>query len=61
MVFSSEQVRSMVKGICGEVIHSNFEDAECGPDPMHPSDIGCSSVEGGDSSDDGEIHKKVCR
>ena len=45
----------MVDDICGEAVRTNFEDAECGPDPMHPSDTECSSIEDGDSSDDGEI------
>jgi len=55
VVFSDEQVGSMVEDICGEAVRANFEDAECGPDPMHPSDIECSSIEDGDSSDDDEI------
>ena len=33
----------------------NFEDAECGPDPMHPSDTEYSSIEDGVSSNDDEI------
>ena len=49
----------MVEGICGEVVRINFEDAAGGTDPMHPSDIGCNSVDNGGSSDDDEIHKKV--
>ena len=55
MVFSNEQVGLMVEEICGEAVRANFEDAECGPDPMHPSDTECSSIEDGDSSDDDEI------
>ena len=53
--FSDEQVGSMVEDICGEAVRANFGDAEYGPDSMHPSDIECSSIEGGDSSDDDEI------
>ena len=45
----------MVGGICGEEVRTNFEDPECGPDLMHPSDTKCSSTEDGDSSDDDEI------
>ena len=30
----------------------NFEEAECGPDAMHPSDSVCISVGDGISSDD---------
>ena len=52
VVFSDEQVGSMVEDICGEAVRANFEDVECGPDPIHPSDIECSSIEDGDSSDD---------
>ena len=55
VVFSDEQVGSMVEDICGEAVRANFEDAECGPDPMYPSDIECSSIEDIDSSDDDEI------
>ena len=44
----------MVDDICGEAVRTNFEDAKCGPDPMHPSDIECSSMDNGDSSDDDE-------
>ena len=61
MGFTNEQVGSLVEEICGEAVHTNFEDAECGIDPMHPSDIGCSSVENGDKSDGDEIQKKVRR
>ena len=35
----------MVEEICGEAVRSNFEDVECGPDHMHPSDEECSSDE----------------
>ena len=38
MVFSNEQVGLMVEEICGEAVRTHFEDAECGPDPMHSSD-----------------------
>ena len=55
VILSNEQVGLMVEDICGEVVRTNFEDAECGLDPMHPSDIGCSSMKDGDSSDDDEI------
>ena len=57
VVFSDEQVGLMVEDICGEAVRAHFEDAECGPDPMHPSDIDieCSSIEDVDSSDDDEI------
>ena len=51
----------MVEGVCGEVVRTHFECAECGPDHIHPSDIGYSSVENGVSSDDDEIHKNICR
>jgi hypothetical protein len=39
------------------VLHLLFLDAECGPDPTHPSDNECSSVEDDDSSDDDEIEE----
>ena len=61
MVFSNEQVGSMMEEICGEAVHTHFEDTEYGPDLMHPSDIGCRSVEDGVSSDDNAIHKKARR
>ena len=59
VVFSNEQVGSMVEDIYGEAVRTNFEDAEYGPDPMHPTDTECSSIEHGDSSDDDEI-KELC-
>ena len=33
-------------------MRSNFEDVECGPDPMHPSAEECSSDDDAGSSDD---------
>ena len=39
------------------MLHLLFLDAECGPDPTHPSDNECSSVEDDDSSDDDEIEE----
>ena len=45
----------MVEEICGEVVRTHFEDAECGPDPMHASNNECSSVEDDDSSNDDDI------
>jgi len=57
VVFTSEQVGLMVEEICGEVVRTYFEDAEYGPDPMHPSDNECNSVEDDDSSDDDEIEE----
>ena len=45
----------MAEDICGEAVRTYFEDAECGPDPMHPSDTECSSIDDDDSSDDDEI------
>ena len=42
----------MVEEICGEVVRTNFEDVECGPDHMHPSDKECSSDENVGNSDD---------
>jgi hypothetical protein len=52
VVFTDEQVGTMVEEICGEAVRTNFEDVECGPDPMHPSDEECSSDEDVGSSDD---------
>jgi len=43
VVFTNEQVGTMVNEIYGKAVHSNFEDVECGPDPLHPSDDECSS------------------
>ena len=57
VVFTDEQVGTMVEEICGEAVRSNFEDVECGPDPMHPSDKERSSDEDEDSSDDDEIEE----
>jgi len=54
VVFTDEQVGTMVEDICGEAVRSDFEDVECRPDPMHPSDNECSSDEDEDSSDDDE-------
>ena len=61
VVLSNEQVNSMVGDICGEAVRTHFEDAECGPGPMHQSDIRCSSAEDCVSSDDDIIHKKARR
>ena len=47
----------MVEEICGEVVRTNFEDAECGPNPMHPSDNECGSVEDDGGSADDEIEE----
>ena len=55
VILYEEHVDPMVEDICGEVVRTNFEDAGCGTDPMHPSDTECSSIEDGDSSDDDEI------
>ena len=54
VVFTDKDVGTMVEEICGEAVCSNFEDVECGQDPMHPSDEECSSDEdvGIGSSDD---------
>ena len=52
VVFTDEQVGTIVEEICGEAARSNFEDVVCGPDPMHPSDEECSSDEDVGSSDD---------
>ena len=52
VVFTDEHVGTMVENICGEAVRSNFEDVECRPDPMHPSDEECSSDEDVGSSDD---------
>ena len=54
VVFTDDQVGTMVEEIRGNAVHSNFEDVKCGPDPMHPSDDKCNS-DGSDndcSSDD---------
>ena len=48
----------MVEEICGEVLRSTFENVECGPDPMHPSDNECSSVED-DNSGDGDMIEEL--
>ena len=55
IVFTDEQVGSMVEEIRGEAVRTGFEDAEHGPDHMHPSGNGCSSVQDGDCSDDDSI------
>ena len=47
----------MAEEICSEVVCTYFEDAECGPDPMHPRDTECRSAENDDSSDDDEIEE----
>ena len=52
VVFTDKDVGTMVEEICGEAVRSNFEDVECGQDPMHPSDEECSSDEDVGSSDD---------
>ena len=57
VVFANEQVGSMVKEICGEVVCTHFKNAEYGPDHMHQSDNECSSVEDDDNSDDDEIEE----
>ena len=36
IVFTDEQVGTIVEEICGEAVCSNFEDVECGPDHLHP-------------------------
>ena len=55
VVFTNDQVGSTVEEVCGEVVHTNFEETGYGPDPMHPSDNECSSVDDDDNSDDDEI------
>ena len=55
IVFTDEQVGTMVGEICGEAEHPNFEDVDYGPDPMHPINNECSTDENKDSSDDDEI------
>ena len=57
VVFTNKQIGLMTEEICGEVVRTHFEDAGYGPDPMHPSDNECSSVEDDDSSDDDEIEE----
>ena len=57
VVFTNEQVGSMAEEIGGEVVRTNFEDAECGPNPIHPSDNECSSVEDDDKSNDDGIEE----
>ena len=57
VIFSNEQVGSMAEETCGEAARTDFEDAEYGPDPMHPSDNKCNSVENDDNSDDDEIEE----
>ena len=50
VVFTNEQVSTMVGEICGEALHSNFEDVEYGPDPMNPDNDECSTDKNKDSS-----------
>ena len=57
-MFTNKHVGLMVEEIYGEVLPTNFEDVECGPDPMHPGDNGYSSVKDDDSSDDDEIEER---
>ena len=41
---SIKNIELWVEEICGEAVHTYFEDAECGPDPMHSSDSrGCQT------------------
>jgi len=47
----------MVEEIFGKAVRLNFDDVECGPDPMHPSDNECISDEDEDSSDDDDIEE----
>ena len=43
--------------IFGEVVRTDFEDADYGPDPMYPSNNECSNVKDDDSSDDDKIEE----
>jgi len=43
LVYGDREVGTMVEEICDADVRKNFEDAECGPDPFHPSDDECSS------------------
>ena len=61
MDFSNEHVGSLLEEICGEALCPYFENTACVPDTMHTSDIGYSSVEDGNNSDEDEIHKNICR
>ena len=55
LVYDNREVGTMVEEICGADVRTNFEGAECGPDPFHPSDDECSSSDGDtESSDDDE-------
>ena len=54
VVFTDNEVGTMVEEICGEGVRTNFEDPECGPDPHFPSDVETSSDE--DDSDDADEH-----
>ena len=54
VVFSDEEIDTMVENLCGPGVRSNFEEDEdlCGPDPAIPSDEECSSDESDTSDDD---------
>jgi len=57
VVFSDEEIDTMVENLCGPGVRSNFEEDEdlCGPDPAIPSDEECSSDESDDISDDDNV------
>jgi hypothetical protein len=45
VVYTDEEVGTMVEEICGEEVRTNFEDPECGQEPAFPSDDESSSDE----------------
>ena len=54
VVFTDEDIGTMVENLCGPGVWSNFEDEDlCGPGPSFLSDEECSSDESDSSDDDG--------
>ena len=58
VIFTDKQVDTMVEDTRGETARTTFEDIECGPDPMHPINNGCSSIKDDDRSDDNKTKER---
>jgi len=53
VMFSDEEMGTMVKKLCGPGVCSKFDNKDlCGPDPSFPGDEDCRSDDSNDSDDD---------
>ena len=56
VVRNDEHVDTMVEELCGEEVHTNFEDPECGQEPAFLSDDESSS-DGNEGVDDDDVEE----